>query len=232
VLPRLNRAAADVTVVDVGCSIGTMSIECAARGFRTYGVDFDRAALEIARELAAEEGVSPEFHLGDVAEWSASFGRPIDIALCFDIFEHLHDDELGSLLQSLRRQLSPEGALIFYTFPLQYDYVFYSRGPLHWPLVPFKWLSPERFERVTRAYASLLDTGLLLATGKTYKERIKKLSHCNPTTKARLGDILQRAGFTIACLESTQLYPFGIRTQRRFANHAIAHRNVYGVAYP
>ena len=231
-LPRLGaREPRTIKVLDVGCSIGTMAIEMALRGFASYGVDFDVSALTIARQLAAEEGAAVEFFQGDVAEWRPPMGG-IDIALCFDIFEHLHDDELGALLQSLRRVLSDRGSLVFYTFPLQYDYLFFSRDVLHWPLLPWRWLSTPAFERVVRAYAAACDTALLLTTGKSYKERIKAHSHCNPTTRARLEDVLQRAGYRIAHIQTGNLYPFKPHVTRRFAGHAVADRHLYGVAYP
>ena len=232
VLPRFSdRPLQDVVLIDVGCSIGTMAIEFAKRGFRARGVDFDAAALAIGRDLCREEGVRVEFHRGDVADWQKASGEQVDVAVCFDIFEHLHDDELGAMLQAIRRQMSDRGTLVFYSFPLQFDYIFFSRDPLSWPLVPFKWLSPQRFERVTRAYAAILDAALLLATGQSYKERIKKLAHCNPTTAARLHDILTRAGYDVAMMETTNLYPFKMHIQKRFARQPIARRQVYGVAY-
>jgi 2-polyprenyl-3-methyl-5-hydroxy-6-metoxy-1,4-benzoquinol methylase len=233
VMPRLgSRLPGTINVVDIGCSIGTMAIEMALRGFKTYGVDFDASALTIARDLALEENVSVEFVKADVAEWRPEDGRSFDIAVCFDIFEHLHDDELGGLLQAVRRQLSPSGALVFYTFPLQYDYLFFSRDVLHWPLWPFTWLSPRHFERLTRAYASVLDAGLLLWTGESYRERIRKLSHCNPTTKTRLEAILTRAGYDVATIETRTIYPFQPHVLRRFGRQPVAHRNLFGVAYP
>jgi 2-polyprenyl-3-methyl-5-hydroxy-6-metoxy-1,4-benzoquinol methylase len=232
-LPRLgDRRPQDTRVLDVGCSVGTMAIEFALRGFRAAGIDFDAAALAIAQQLCAEEGVAVELFQGDVAEWRPQSGDHMDIVLCFDIFEHLQDDELGSMLQSIRRLMSASGTLIFYSFPLQFDYLFFSRDFLSWPLAPFRRLAPQRFERLTRAYASLLDSGLLLTTGKNYKERIKPLPHCNPTTRERLRDILQRAGFEIACIETTNIYADKPHIRRRFSAQPIAHRQVYGAAWP
>ena len=123
-LPRLQeRATGAISLVDVGCSIGTFAIEGAKRGFKSYGVDFDPAAIRIAEELSRSEGVSPTFICGDVATCDLP---PIDIAICFDIFEHLHDDELGALLGGLRRRLSTEGCIVFHTFPTELDYLFHD----------------------------------------------------------------------------------------------------------
>jgi 2-polyprenyl-3-methyl-5-hydroxy-6-metoxy-1,4-benzoquinol methylase len=232
VLPRFEgRPPSSITVIDVGCSIGTMAIEFALRGFRTRGVDFDGSALVIARELCREEQVAVEFYQCDVADLQKTSGEMVDVALCFDIFEHLHDDELGAMLQAIRRQMNPQGSLVFYSFPLQFDYLFFSRDFLNWPLVPFRWLSPKRFQSITRAYASLLDAGLLLTTGQSYAERIKKQAHCNPTTPARLQNILTRAGYDVACLETTDIYSFKPSVRKRFARQPIVDRQVFGVAY-
>jgi len=233
VLPRFEgRHPKEIRVLDVGCSIGTMAIEFALRGFTAGGVDFDGSALAIARQLCHEEGVSVEWFQGDVADWQKAGRGSIDVALCFDIFEHLHDDELGAMLQAIRRQLSPRAALVFYSFPLQFDYVFFSRDFISWPLVPFRWLRPERFESLTRAYAAILDAGLLLATSKSYRERVEKEPHCNPTTPSRLHAILLRAGYEVALIRTDDIYPFRPHIRRRFASQPVADRQVYGVAYP
>jgi len=125
VFPKFTEVKkSDVVVVDVGCSIGTFAIEFAKKGYKAYGVDFDASALEIARQLSKEENVTPVFVQGDVSNWSVNFPK-IDIAICFDIFEHLHDDELGAFLVAIRRQLSEKGSLIFHTFPTQFYYIFF-----------------------------------------------------------------------------------------------------------
>jgi 2-polyprenyl-3-methyl-5-hydroxy-6-metoxy-1,4-benzoquinol methylase len=233
VLPRfVNRLPNSIQVLDVGCSIGTMAIEMASRGFRTYGVDFDASAIAIAKKLCLEEGVTIEFHQGDVAEWGDTLGLKFDFALCFDIFEHLHDDELGAMLQSIRRQLSDEGALVFHTYPLQYDYIFFSRKIITLPLYPFRKLSPECFERIVKVYALVIDMVLLMSTGKTYRERNEKIAHCNPTTKERLNIILQRAGYEVTFIETDNIFPFHIKIKKQFLGLPISHRNLYGVAYP
>ncbi len=233
VLPRLDGvAASDIKTLDVGCSIGTMAIEMALRGFTACGVDFDSSALDIARTLAHEERVNVQFFQCDVADLGTFSDTLFDIAICFDIFEHLHDDELGAFLQFVRRRLSSRGALVFYTFPLQFDYLFFSRDLLHWPLALVKWLPSRWFERVVRAYAAIIDACLLIGTGRSYKERIAGLPHCNPTTMARLRGILERAGFSIEFIETENIYPFKRYVADRFLKQPIAHRNLYGVARP
>lgn len=233
VLNRLGgKKSSEITVLDIGCSIGTMAIEMASRGFTTYGVDFDDSALKIAESLSREENVNVQYFKGDVAEFNTEIKNLIDLAVCFDIFEHLHDDELGALLQSVKKKMQENGALIFYTFPQQYDYLIYGRTFYVLPLVLFVPFSNKVFEKVVRAYASFLDIFALLFTGKSYKERIKKYSHCNPTTTKRLKDIFERSGFTVAKIDTFNIYPFKPLIQKIFRSKSFAHRSIYGVAYP
>lgn len=232
VLPRrVGEDTSSLVVADVGCSIGTFAIEFAKRGFRSFGVDFDAAAIEVARALAKEEGVAPEFFCGDVADWSARY-PPIDIAICFDIFEHLHDDQLGSLLTAVRRALHPKGALVFQTYPTEHDWLFAGHRIVRAPLLPFARLPTSVFSRVVRAYSSLLDVGLVLTTGKTHRERHANAVHCNPTTPERLRALFARTGFEVLVIESGTLYADHERTTHTFARHPIASRNIWGVACP
>lgn len=231
-LPRLAGKPKDqIVVVDIGCSIGTFAIEYAKLGYRSFGIDFDPNALEVARELAKEEKVAPEFVCGDIADWDYRLPK-IDIAFCMDIFEHLHDDELGSFLTAVRKQLSPAGSLVFHTYPTQYNHVVYGRPAVRLALRPFRYLPSSGFNRVLKACASLLDIGHLIRQGMTYRELIKQTGHCNPTTAERLADILKRSYFEVKNLESSNLYPFKGSISALFSRQPLTHRNLYGVAVP
>jgi 2-polyprenyl-3-methyl-5-hydroxy-6-metoxy-1,4-benzoquinol methylase len=232
VAPRLAGVTpADTLVVDVGCSIGTLAIEFSKLGYRAFGIDFDASAIEFARNLARQEGVTPEFVCGDVSHWAERF-PPIDIAACFDIFEHLHDDELGAFLVSVRKQLHERGSLIFHTFPTQYDFIFYSRPLLSLPLVPFAWLPNRIFTRLVKVYASLIDAALLAFTGASYRERIQFEAHCNPLTLERLEAILKRTGYEVVAIQASNYFPGSGFVRRVFSGQPIACRNLHGVAVP
>jgi len=231
-LPRLGaKETQEIIVVDVGCSIGTFAIEFAKMGYKSFGIDFDSSAIEIAKKLACEENVSPVFVIGDVSDWKETIDG-IDIAIFFDIFEHLHDDELGSLLKSIKNAISKGGSVVFHTFPTQYDYMFFGKKYLRWGLIPFKYLSPSKFNLITKAYASLYDIALLFKKGSTYKELMKVSRHCNPLTSLRLKDILGRAGYELLFLESSNLYDEEKSIQKQFRNQPMSYRNLYGVAIP
>jgi 2-polyprenyl-3-methyl-5-hydroxy-6-metoxy-1,4-benzoquinol methylase len=229
-LPRLGkRDRRDVVVVDIGCSIGTFALEFARAGYRAMGLDFDLSAIEIARELAREENLDVDWVCADAVEWQASVAR-IDIAVVFDLFEHLKDDEIGALLASLKRSLSANASVVFHTYPSEFTHIF--RGGLRrsFPLLPFRWLSAGAFARLTRAYAALIDAALLLFTGQNHSERIEHMTHTNPLTVRRIRGILERAGYSLLCVESGDLYERDRVSRRRFSSQPIAHRNIFGVA--
>ena len=236
VLPRMpGRPASDINVVDVGCSIGTFAIEFAKRGFQSIGVDYDAAALAIARELAVEEGVSPTFIEGDhtLASQQLRGQGGIDIAVCFDLFEHLFDDQLGALFYSLRESLSPEGALVFHTYPTELDHLFIDdQCNATRALADFSSLEPQAFEKLSRAYASMFDAYLLMTTGKSHREKRSTWQHCNPLSEKRLRAMLERGGFDVLFIETRQLYLQSREKLARFIEQPATYHNLYGVAVP
>jgi 2-polyprenyl-3-methyl-5-hydroxy-6-metoxy-1,4-benzoquinol methylase len=228
----------DTVVLDIGCSIGTFALEAAKAGFRAYGVDFDEAAIRIARELAAEERVDAQFVAMDAADWTQRF-PPIDIAVGADIFEHLHDDELGALFVSLRKNMSSRGLLVFHTLPQQYDYLFFRNGPgrMELPLVlrPFQWLPDEQFTRIVRSAALAYDIYRIMTRpdATTWQEHIKRTGHPNPLTQARLTDILARAGWEVVRM-ATRSWDCQMDPRRAdfFRKRTVTHRSLYGIARP
>ena len=204
----------------------------AHRGFNAFGVDLDETALTIARELADEEGVSPGFVLGDAADFSQSHGA-IDIAIAFDIFEHLFDDQLGAMLVALRRQLAPGGSLVFHTFPSELDYLlFWGDERAAAFLEPFKDAEPAHFDRLVKTYAAMRNAWEVLNTGQTHSEKIAPTSHPNPLSAERLRAILERAGYELELYETGQLYGLEPEIESRFEHQPITHRNIWGVAHP
>lgn len=228
----------DTVLVDIGCSIGGCAIPLSKMGFTVHGVDFDPAAVRIAEQLNEVEVTSAQFHQMDVSNWTENFPL-IDIALSADLFEHLHDDELGGLLSGLKKNMSPDGILVFYTVPQQYDYIFWrktgdkGRLEIPWFLLPFIWLNDKYFTRIVRVAALCFDILCVLRKGLTYKERIKRSDHPNPLTKERLTDILERMGYEILFIESSTMgisEQMNLKHREFFRTHSITHCALYGLA--
>jgi len=104
-----------LTVVDIGCGMGTFAIECARRGARALGVDPAPAALPAARRVAEAEGVRGAwFARADGVRLPLADGS-MDLALAADVTEHLDEATLASLLAEAARVLRPGGRLVLYT---------------------------------------------------------------------------------------------------------------------
>ena len=78
----------------------------------------------------------------------------------------------------------------------------------------------------------MLDAWLLLTKGYTYHESLRLAVHCNPLTRDRLANLLERAGYDILYMQASQLYPFKDAIQKRFLKHPLSYRNLYGVVAP
>ena len=225
-----------INLVDIGCSIGTFAIYFSKKGFNAIGIDFDVNAIKLAKKLNKSEKGSAKFFQKDISQLTNEV-KSVDIAICMDIFEHLHDDELGSFLYSIKNSLSKNGSIIFHTLPLEYDYLFWNskKGIVEFPffLSPFKYLPKHLFSKIVRIYALIIDIGMVFFLNKVYKQHIKKFSHCNPLTKERLKDIFERAGFDLLVYESGFIHDqFREKNKKYFLKHYITHRSLYGVAKP
>ncbi len=103
------------TVLDLGCGMGTFTLEAARRGARALGVDLVPPALRAAVRVAREEGATEaKFVLGDVAALPARTGSA-DVVLAADLTEHLDDQTFQALLAESKRALRPGGWLVLYT---------------------------------------------------------------------------------------------------------------------
>ena len=222
------------TLLDLGCSIGTLALEFALEGYKTIGLDFNYKALGQGRELARELGCCPKWVCGDAG--SFSLREKVDVVVCFDLFEHLSDDVIKRALACVRENLKPNGVFVFHTFPTLYNHVFYEGVLTCLPLIPFRNLSEDRFEALVHGYAHFLDLFYLLRYGRTHKMVIDETVHSNPLSKEALKAFLLEAGFDIAVLETAldsinPLKPYQGRLAKKFfSNQPVAHRSIWGVA--
>jgi SAM-dependent methyltransferase len=122
-----------LTVLDVGCGMGTFTLQAAARGATAVGIDPAPAALSAAADVAqAEAGaadVSDAAHADRhdrTARGTARFVQadaallPLasdcaDIFLAADLTEHLDDVTFARVLREARRVLRAGGRLVLYT---------------------------------------------------------------------------------------------------------------------
>lgn len=102
-------------LVDLGCGMGTFTIEAARAGAHAVGVDPMPAAVNAARHVAhAEHADTARFIRADAVRLPLRDGAT-DIVLAADLTEHLDDDTLRRILGEARRILVPQGSLVVYT---------------------------------------------------------------------------------------------------------------------
>ncbi|HSJ07721.1 MAG TPA: class I SAM-dependent methyltransferase [Longimicrobiales bacterium] len=112
---------AGLVLADLGCGMGTFTLEAVARGAFAIGVDPASAAVRAARRVAdAEEsrseaaGRGAVFVRGDAAMLPLVDGAA-DVVLAADLTEHLDDVTLARVLREAVRVLRPGGRLVLYT---------------------------------------------------------------------------------------------------------------------
>jgi SAM-dependent methyltransferase len=102
-------------LVDLGCGMGTFTIEAAGKGASAIGVDPAPAALAAARGVAAAEGVQDaRFVRADAAALPLA-DTCADVVLAADLTEHLDDVTLARILREAARTLRAGGDLVLYT---------------------------------------------------------------------------------------------------------------------
>lgn len=93
-------------VLDVGCGKGQFLFQLSRLGARTYGVEFDRSAAEVALQLGAAM-----VHVGTIADMTGSMS--FDLIVLNDIIEHPLDPKI--LLDQCIERLSPGGIILIWT---------------------------------------------------------------------------------------------------------------------
>ena len=198
--PRFRRALslADVRpgqrVLDIGCGRGELVFHSALRGARAVGIDYSGTAVAIARQALASHPPDVQeraaFALVDARRLTfadASF----DIAFMTDVVEHLHPQELVSVLRETRRVLKPGGRLVVHTSPnrILLDTVY-----------------PQYVRRVHQAVAFLsrlsgsrdpVFTWLLPVTPRFPRSQYERVTHVNEQSGPGLIRALTKAGYRV-----------------------------------
>ena len=93
---------------ELGCGSGWMTRYAARHGLQAEGYDISPDMIEIARGLAAEEGLDVRFEVGDMEE--LDLGRRFDACLLYDALHHTPRADLA--FATAHRALKPGGMLL------------------------------------------------------------------------------------------------------------------------
>ncbi len=107
-----TRALDGLTVCDVGCGGGLLTIPLARLGAVATGVDAGAANVEAARVQAEKDGVDVAWRAGTAEELAAE-GATFDVVVAMEIVEHVSD--LRLFLETIARLVRPGGLLFLAT---------------------------------------------------------------------------------------------------------------------
>src|SRR5438876_2021485 len=105
---QLLDLRAGMSFCELGCGSGWMTRFAARHGLHAEGYAISPEMIEIARELAAEEGLDVHFEAGDMEQ--LDLGRRFDTCLLYDALHHTPRADL--VLASAHRALKPGGRLL------------------------------------------------------------------------------------------------------------------------
>lgn len=104
VLSELVSISSPVTINEIGCGEGYWVLRWNKQGIQARGCDFSTRVIELARENAIGQGLSPSLfearNIYDVAPGQDS----ADLIVCCEVLEHLERPEAG--LEALQRVVS------------------------------------------------------------------------------------------------------------------------------
>jgi trans-aconitate methyltransferase len=102
------------TVVELGCGIGAISWRMAQKwpGAHVHGLDLSPVTIEAAAKLFRLPNLTFSTESVDVA----CSGRPVDLFVLMDVYEHIASADRDALHRTIRRSLAPGGRVIL-TFP-------------------------------------------------------------------------------------------------------------------
>jgi SAM-dependent methyltransferase len=110
-LQRALALPAGSRVLDAPCGNGRLTLELAARGFRTTGVDLAAPFVREGREQAAARKLEATVMQGDIRR--LSFNREFDGAFCYgNCFGYFTDEGNQEFLASVAKALKPGGKFL------------------------------------------------------------------------------------------------------------------------
>jgi 2-polyprenyl-6-hydroxyphenyl methylase/3-demethylubiquinone-9 3-methyltransferase len=121
---RRRHALAGLKGLDIGCGGGLVAEPLARMGAAMSGLDMGEDVIAVARDHAAAQGLSIDYHVGEAARFAAENERAFDFITCLEVVEHVSD--VDTFLSSIRTMLNPGGLLVFST-P--------NRTPLSWAVL-------------------------------------------------------------------------------------------------
>ncbi len=107
----LKTFSESITILDVGCASGDISVELSILGFQVHGIDFEPKRLFVAKELAQKYCQEILFENKSFEELRGS--KTYDIVLLGEVLEHFRDPV--KMLGDIKSLLNPGGSVVITT---------------------------------------------------------------------------------------------------------------------
>ncbi len=104
---------AGARVLDVGCGGGILSESLAKAGAQVTAIDMEAATIDIAKQHAAEAGLTIDYRVQTLEDLARETPPPFDIITCMEMLEHVPNP--SHILQHSAELLVPGGTLFVST---------------------------------------------------------------------------------------------------------------------
>ena len=132
--PAGAKPLAGLSILDIGCGGGLVSVPLTRLGARVTGLDASQEAIAAARLYAEEAGLAIEYRAGTVEALADELADKFDLVLALEIVEHVAD--VATFLGACAALVRPGGKLIVSTLNRTHKAralaVFAAERILHW----------------------------------------------------------------------------------------------------
>ena len=96
---------APCSTVDMGCGAGNYAIWLAKKGFKVTGIDFSKAAVDLARKNAEHQNVDCTFRVGNLTDDKFSADTEYEFAYDWEVLHHVFPDKRDTYIQNVVKLL-------------------------------------------------------------------------------------------------------------------------------
>ena len=201
--------------VDLGCGSGELVIALAERGWQATGVDFAPEMISRCRESARTAGVTAEFVVGSMFDWTPMDGS-LDIASGQGLIEYISPTQLEMLLGRIHRMLKPGGIEVLgsrnrlFNLVSLSDYTAMERDLGTVPALLAEALALARAGSMAEAIAAARTAAGDLAHPKSHPRTAVGVDTRYQYTPGQLVRLLERVGFRATTISPVHVHPMPV----------------------